>query len=93
MSENQNKKGRKMAAALQYVPETDQAPRLIAFGEGDVADSILRVAKDNEIPLHQDQALVQLLSNLRIGSEIPEDAYQVVAEILAFVYRLSRLEK
>lgn len=78
-----------MAAALQYTPESDNAPRLIAYGKGEVAETIVKVAQENGIPLHQDQALVQLLSHLELGHEIPEEAYQVVAEILAFIYRLS----
>ena len=81
----------KEVAALQYNPETDNAPRLVAYGTGAVAQAILQVAKEHDIPLHQDKALVQLLSHLDIGNEIPEEAYQVVAEILAFVYKLSKL--
>lgn len=89
MPKQPTKKSLSMAAALQYTPDSDNAPRLIAYGKGDIAEAIVKVAKENEIPLHQDQALVQLLSHLEIGNEIPEEAYQVVAEILAFVYSLS----
>lgn len=89
MPKQPKEKATTMAAALQYTPDSDNAPRLIAYGKGDVAESIIKIARDNDIPLHQDQALVQLLSNLEIGTEIPEEAYQVVAEILAFIYKLS----
>ena len=91
MKKDYQKEKIKQAAALQYDPELNQAPRLSAFGEGDIAQEIIRVAEENNIPLHQDQALVELLSTIQIGSKIPEEAYQIVAEILAFVYRLSKL--
>ncbi len=84
------KDSQKKAAALQYNPETDNAPRLIAYGDGSIAEEIIKLAKENDIPLHQDQNLVQLFSNIKIGSEIPTEAYQAVAEILAFIYRLSK---
>mgnify|MGYP006276598871 CR=1 FL=1 len=80
----------KMAAALKYDTDKDQAPRLIAYGQGGLAEEIIDIAQENDIHLHQDPALTELLSSVEIGSEIPEEAYQVVAEILAFVYRLSR---
>ncbi len=80
----------KKAAALQYDPETDHAPRLIAYGDGSIAEQIIQIAEENDIPLHQDNNLAQLFSNVKIGSEIPPEAYQAVAEILAFIYRLSK---
>ncbi|AZR72838.1 hypothetical protein BBF96_05195 [Anoxybacter fermentans] len=86
MKDSKNKK----AAALQYNPETDQAPRLIAYGEGEIAEKIIQIARENKIPFYQDHTLIELLSTIEIGSEIPEEAYQVVAEILAFIYRLSQ---
>ncbi len=85
---NKKKKPGKVAA-LQYDPETDIAPRLTAYGQGDIAEKILEVARTNDIPIQHDQALVEILSTLELGSEIPEEIYDLVAEIFAFVYRLS----
>lgn len=90
MKKDQQREKIKRAAALQYNSEHDLAPRLSAFGEGAIAQEIIRIAEENSIPLHQDQVLIDLLSTVEIGSNIPEEAYQVVAEILAFVYRLSK---
>lgn len=87
---NLKSKGPKLAAALHYDETKDHAPRLIAYGKGDIAEQILQVAEENDIPLHQDTGLAQLLGNIELGAEIPEEAYHVVAEILTFVYRLSR---
>lgn len=79
---------RRRAAALQYEPDRDEAPRLVARGEGHVAERILEIAREHGIPVHEDRALVDLLARLDLGSEIPPELYRVVAEIIAFVYRL-----
>lgn len=81
---------RPRAAALHYDPERDRAPRLVARGEGHVADRILALAREHGIPVHEDRALVDVLARLDLGSEIPPDLYRVVAEIVAFVYRLQQ---
>jgi flagellar biosynthesis protein len=79
---------RRRAAALQYEPERDVAPRLVAHGDGHLADKILALAREHGIPIHEDRALVDLLARLDVGTEIPPELYRVVAEIVAFVYRL-----
>jgi flagellar biosynthesis protein len=83
---------RQRAAALQYDPARDRAPRLIARGEGPLADRIIEVARAHGIPIHDDPALVDLLSRLDVDSEIPPQVYRVVAEIIAFVSRLQRAQ-
>lgn len=77
---------RMQAIALQYL-EGDRAPRVIASGAGELAKRILQLAEDNQIPVRRDDTLVELLSKLDIGFEIPAEAYQAVAEILVFLYR------
>lgn len=78
------------AVALKYVPGEDAAPRLTAKGQGLVAEKILEVARANNVPVRQDRNLVQVLSRLNLDQEIPPGVYKAVAEILAFVYRLSQ---
>ena len=90
MEKDQKNPTVKRVAALQYDPETDNAPFLTAYGQGVLADKILQIAVDNKIAIHRDQALIELLSTLELGSEIPEEIYELVAEILAFVYRLTK---
>lgn len=80
----------KKAVALRYDPPNDQAPRIVASGQGDLAMRIIQLALDHDVPIHQDPTLVEALSLLDIGSEIPEELYQVVAEVLSFIYRLER---
>ncbi len=77
------------AVALRYRPEEDNAPRLAAKGRGPVADKIIELARQHNIPIRQDRNLVQVLSVLNLEQEIPPNLYKAVAEILAFVYRLS----
>ncbi|MGB5157860.1 EscU/YscU/HrcU family type III secretion system export apparatus switch protein [Desulfobacterium sp. N47] len=77
------------AVALRYVPEREQAPRVIATGKGKLAEKIIQVAKEHNIHIHSDPDLVEMLSQLKPDQEIPSDLYKVVAEILVFVYSLN----
>ncbi len=77
------------AAALRYNPQKEQAPRVIARGSGIVAEKILGIARENRVPLKEDKQLVEILSTLDLNQEIPPDLYKAVAEILAFVYRMT----
>jgi flagellar biosynthesis protein len=79
---------RRRAAALGYDPATDSAPRLLARGDGHIADRILDIARREGIPIHESAALVDVLSRLDIDREIPPELYRVVAEIIAFVFRV-----
>ncbi len=77
------------AAALRYNPQKEQAPRVIAKGSGIIAEKILDIARENRIPLKEDKQLVEILSTLDLNQEIPPDLYKAVAEILAFIYRMT----
>jgi flagellar biosynthesis protein len=74
-------------AALRYDRPADRAPKLVARGEGHVAEKILALAREHGIPVHEDRELVDVLSTLDLEADIPVEVYQVVAEILAFLYR------
>jgi flagellar biosynthesis protein len=84
--------GPRRAAALRYRPDRDRAPRLAAKGSGAVAEKIIEVARRHGIPIQEDPALIQVLAGLDLNQEIPPAVYLVVAEILAFVYSVSRRE-
>jgi flagellar biosynthesis protein len=77
------------AIALRYAPETGGPPQLVAKGEGFLAQEILRVARENDIPLRQDPALAGALATLDIGQQIPAELFRAVAEVLAFVYKMN----
>ncbi|MDA0745008.1 MAG: EscU/YscU/HrcU family type III secretion system export apparatus switch protein [bacterium] len=78
---------RRTAAALGYDPENNDAPRLLAKGSGEMADRILAVAKEHNIPIQEDKDLVTLLAQLDLNQEIPPELYRTIAEILSFIYR------
>ena len=77
------------ALALKYQPKSDNAPRVTAKGKGKVAEKIIEIAKKNNIYIHNDPDLIEILSQLDINDEIPPDLYIVAAELLAFVYSLN----
>ncbi|WP_370222801.1 EscU/YscU/HrcU family type III secretion system export apparatus switch protein [Cytobacillus sp.] len=78
---------RKEAIALTYDPVNQVAPKISAKGKGLVAENILAKAKEHDIPVQEDPALVELLGKLNINEGIPEELYQAVAEVFAFIYR------
>jgi flagellar biosynthesis protein len=78
------------AAVLKYKHQIDRAPRLVAKGKGLVADRILELARKHRIPIQSDPALVEVLSRLDIDQEIPPDLYRAVAQVLAYVYRVTK---
>jgi flagellar biosynthesis protein len=75
--------------ALRYNAATDKAPKVIAKGHGFVAEKIIALARENGVPMREDTDLVQVLTQLDLNREIPPTLYRVVAELLAFVYRLN----
>jgi flagellar biosynthesis protein len=79
-------------AALRYTPPTDRAPKVVARGSGPVAEKILALAREHGIPVHEDRELVEVLARLDLDAEIPGEVYQVVAELLAFLYRAHLVE-
>lgn len=80
------------AVALEYDEEEDQAPKVTAKGEGEIARKILELAEREDIPLYEDEDLVELLYQLDLDQEIPTGLYEVVAEVFAFLYRLNEEE-
>jgi len=78
------------AVAIHYDPENDNAPRVIASGQGAVAEQIIELARQHGIFVHQDPALTAALASIDIDSVIPLELYAVVAEVLAFAYRIQQ---
>jgi flagellar biosynthesis protein len=87
MSDELPKRPRK-AVALHYAGRKT-APRITAGGAGAVAERIIEIAREHNVPIHDDPQLTAALSQVPIGDEIPENLYVAVAEVLAFVYFLS----
>jgi flagellar biosynthetic protein FlhB len=80
-----------LAVALRYVQEKTKAPVLLAKGERLHAEEIRRVAEEHEVPIVENEPLARsIYRTTNVGSEIPRELYQAVAEVLAFVYKLKR---
>lgn len=84
---------RAAAAALQYDPLQHEPPQILAVGRGVAAEEIVRLAKENDIPLYEDAGLVEALAHLDVSEYIPRELYAVVAEVLAYVYRVDEQMK
>ena len=78
----------KQAIAISYDPDNDKAPRVVASGRGLIAENIIALARQSDVPIHEDTVLTQALLQVDIEQVIPPDLYAVVAQLLAFVYRL-----
>lgn len=85
MKKDAGKNGIKKAAALRYDAQSDNAPYIVALGEGYVAERMIEAAHENNVEVVKDKKLAHILNELSVGDEIPEELYKVVAEILVFI--------
>ena len=77
------------AVALRYDPLTDKAPVITAKGQGEIAQRIKDLANEYGIPIEENQYLANYLVALDLYEEIPPVLYPVIAEVLAFIYRMN----
>jgi len=78
---------KKKAVALKYDPEKNGAPVVVASGMGYMAEKITEAAMNAGIPVYEDDSLATILSQIKLGSAIPEELYQAVVDI--YVYFLN----
>ena len=83
-------KKREQAVAVKYDNRTMRAPEVVAKGEGFIARKIVERAIEADVPIVEDAALVSALISLELGEEIPAELYEVVARVLAWVYKLDK---
>ncbi|WP_417900570.1 EscU/YscU/HrcU family type III secretion system export apparatus switch protein [Bacillus haimaensis] len=95
MSNSQGKASmeRKKAVALKYDKAKHSAPVVSAKGRGIVAENIIQEAVKHNIPVQEDSALIEMLLEIELNESIPEELYEVIAEVLSFVYQLNQKEK
>ncbi len=74
------------AVALKYEAGVDSAPRVVAKGRHYLAAKIIEVAHANKVPVYPDAGLAQLLYEVNLDRMVPEELYQLVAEVLAWVW-------
>lgn len=82
---------RRTAVALQTDLASGITPVVAATGQGDVAEEIIAIARANGIPVQEDPMLAMALSQIQMGHEIPAALYEVVAELLVFLYRVDAI--
>ena len=82
----------KKAAALRYDATKERAPRVVAKGEGQSAENIIKIAELHNLPIRKDEDLIELLSKVELDKEVPEALYKVVAEVFSFIYKVSKKE-
>ncbi len=75
------------AVALKYDPNKNNAPVVIASGSGYIADKVVSVAEESGVPVYRDDSLSVLLSQLEMGSEIPEELFSSIVDI--YIYFLN----
>jgi len=90
MSEENNLEKRQQAIALTYDMAKNTAPKVVAKGTGHLAEQILAAAHKNVVPVYQNKTLTGMLMAIDLDREIPPELYRVVAEVLAYVYRIDQ---
>lgn len=83
----------KLAVALAYNMQNDDAPRVSAKGKGAMAEHIIKLAREHNVEIREDADLAQMLSKLDLDTPIPLEAYAAVAEILSYIYKTNQKVK
>jgi flagellar biosynthesis protein len=81
-----NSNAPRQAIALKY--DGSHAPTLTAKGDEELAEAILKIARECEVPIYENAELVKLLARMELGDSIPEELYRSIAEIIAFAWNL-----
>jgi flagellar biosynthesis protein len=76
----------RQAIALSY--DGLHTPTLSAKGDDALAEAILAIAREHKVPIYENAELVKMLARLELGDSIPEALYRIIAEIIAFAWRL-----
>ena len=80
---------KKKAVALGYNRSQDNAPKVLASGAGEIANKIISLATEHDIPITEDPDLIEILSKVEVDQEIPPNLYKAVAEIFSFLYKIT----
>ncbi|MGR3309670.1 MAG: flagellar biosynthesis protein FlhB [Candidatus Brocadiales bacterium] len=80
-----------LAVAMQYDSDTMNAPKVVAKGADLIAKRIVKIAKENNVPIFEDKSLAQaLFKTAEVGHEVPQKLYHAVAKVLSYIYKLRR---
>lgn len=78
------------AVAVLYERSKSTAPKVVASGRGELARKMLQIASESGVTVVSDPDLVEILSQVPLGDEIPLELYQTVADLLAFIYQINQ---
>ena len=80
-----------LAIAIQYDAKTMRAPKVLAKGSMNLAQRIIKKARENMIPVMENKPLARAIyASVEVDEEIPPDLYMAIAEILAHVYKVRK---
>ncbi len=80
-----------LALALRY-EALESMPRIVARGAGKLAQTIIAIAEQHEVPVRRDAAMVELLRSVDAGQALSPEARNIVSEVLCFLYHLDTLK-
>lgn len=83
MSEFRNTLNKK-AVALKYDDAKNSAPVIVASGMGYMAEKIIETANESGVPVYEDNSLATILTQLELGSQVPEELYQAIVDIYLY---------
>lgn len=83
-----NRPGSEAPAAVALKYDGERAPIISATGTWELAEEIVRIAREHDVPLYENAELAGILARLSLNEEIPEELYRVIAEILAFAFHI-----
>lgn len=78
------------AVALSYDETGDVAPVIVASGMGYVARKMIQLAKDHGVPIVEDNSLATVLTQLELGTEIPEELYAAIVDIYVYLIQYGK---
>ena len=67
--------------------------RIVASGVGYMARRIIQAAKDNGVPIYEDNSLATVLTQLDLGTEIPEELYAAIVDIYVYFLNYGKTKK
>jgi flagellar biosynthesis protein len=74
----------KKAVALKYDDAKNSAPVIVASGMGYMAEKIIETANESGVPVYEDNSLATILTQLELGSQVPEELYQTIVDIYLY---------
>lgn len=87
---NGGKKTPPRAVAIIYDKQSQPAPKIGAGGQGFIAEQIMKIARENNVPFYKDGDLCEVLLQFEPDVVIPEELYEAVAKILVFIYKANK---